>query len=143
MYVREELYYQCSGTADLCLCFRTCKILFSLGSAQIMSLHFVSRYKPTKAVGGLSSLKARRHRHKDITLAMLAPDIIESDPYVRQLSFKIVFVCIEVLSPSQQFFSLVWAEPMLPGYKPVLWGVNVPYSRTQCGATSGDRTQKL
>ena len=108
MYVREELYYWCSEnkgtdqlcsycTADLRLCFRTCKILFSLVAAQIMALHFVSRYKPTKAVGGLSSLKARRHRHKDITLAMLAPDIIESDPYVsKQLSFKIVFVCIEV-----------------------------------------------
>ena len=43
------------------------------------------RFKPTKVAGGLSSLKAKRHRHKDVTLAMLAPDIIESDPYVSKI----------------------------------------------------------
>ena len=43
------------------------------------------RFKPAKVTGGLSSLKAKRHRHKDVTLAMLAPDIIESDPYVSKM----------------------------------------------------------
>ena len=52
---------------------------------------FNYRFKPAKAAGGLSSLKAKRLRHKDVTLALLAPDIIESDPYVSKQYFCIVF----------------------------------------------------
>ena len=45
-----------------------------------------------------------------------------------------LFACFEVKRPSQQFFSYAGTELPLPGFKPVLWGVNVSCSRTKHGA---------
>ena len=36
----------------------------------------------------------------------------------------ICIVCIEVLRPRKQYYGHVRIEPSLPGYQPVLWGVN-------------------
>ena len=33
------------------------------------------------------------------------------------------FVCVEVVCPRQQFFSLVQTEPLLPGYYQYFWGI--------------------
>ena len=46
---------------------------------------------------------------------------------------QFLLVCLEVLRPSQQFFSHVVTEPLLPGYLPVLLGSKESCSMTQHG----------
>ena len=58
-----------------------------------------------------------------------------SSPLLPVLSYK-MFVCIK-LYLCQQFFSHDEMEPMLPGYLPVLWGVDMSGSRTQHCASLG------
>ena len=58
--------------------------------------------------------------------------------------FKANLVWVEALRPSQQFFSHVGTEPLLPGYyKYFLGGVNVLCSRIKHGNSSEDRTPDL
>ena len=55
-----------------------------------------------------------------------------------------LFVWIEALRPSQQFFSHVRMEPPLPGYYQYFFGeVNVSSSRIQHSDLSEDRTPDL
>ena len=54
-----------------------------------------------------------------------------------------LFVCLEVYPSSQQLLSHFGTDPPLSGYSQVLLGVNKSCSRTQHGATQGDRTQNL
>ena len=54
-----------------------------------------------------------------------------------------VFVLVEVLRPSQQVFSHVGKEPLLPGYYQYFCGVNVSCSRIQNCDPTEDRTPDL
>ena len=54
-----------------------------------------------------------------------------------------LFVRVEALRPSQQFFSHVETEPLLPGYYQYFLGGNVSCSRIQHVDLSEDRTPDL
>ena len=47
---------------------------------------------------------------------------------------------VNALRPGQQFFSHVWMEPPLPGYKQYFWGVNMSLLKDTNTAAGRSRT---
>ena len=59
------------------------------------------------------------------------------------LVIVVLFVYVDAVRPSQQFFRNVGTEPPLPGIYQYFWEVNVSCSRIQHGDLSEDRSPDL
>ena len=125
----DQLCSNCE--ADQRLCFRYSDSTFSLLLLLLFGNHIVGF--PTRR------LIYQHSKHAFISKSKTVPEFPAfCDGLIKRNCVIIfyLFVCIEVKRPSQQFFRYVGMAPPLPGYQPVLWGLNLPCPRTQHGATS-------